>query len=288
MASRDSPTAWRRWLAQELRGLRVDQRISQRDAAERCGWSGARLSYLETGQRPVLPEDLDVLLPLYDVSKEERQQYYDAVERSQAEGWWERFEKLIAKWTQDYIGYEQGAVEIRAFEPVVVPGLLQTEGYASALMRSGIRQRSEREIARLVELRLARQAILTRPDQPTRLDVIVDESVLHRSPTEPGILTAQLEHLAEMAKRPNVVLRVVPLEGGLQGFSIGPFSILSFPGDRPDPLVFVENRAGASWIEEFESVERFSLGFEGLLKAALDPEASLAMVREAAERHARQ
>jgi len=262
--------------------------MSQRDAAERCGWSGARLSYLETGQRPVLAEDLDVLLPLYDVPKTERQPYYDAVERSQAEGWWGRYEQLIGAWTQKYIGLEQGAAEIRTFEPVVVPGVLQTSGYASALMRSGIRPRSEREVSRLVELRLARQTILTRADEPTRLDAIIDESVLHRSTGDPGVLAAQLEHLARMAKLPNVTLRVLPIEGGLQLFSTGPFAILSFPGDQPEPLVYLENRAGAFWVEEFDSVERFFLGFDGLSKAALDPEASLATVREATERHARQ
>jgi transcriptional regulator with XRE-family HTH domain len=263
--------------------------MAQRDAASACGWSGARLSYLETGQRPVTADDLAALLPLYEVPESDRAPYYDAVRVSEAEGWWERFDPLLDDLQPMYVGLEQGAAEIRTFEPLLVPGILQVEEYVAAIMRGGLRRRGEREIARLVELRTNRQGILTRTEQPAKLDVVLDQSVLYRSPPRPsgpGALGPQLDHLVDMATRPNVTLRILPFEGGVQAFAMGPFSILYFPKDQPEPMVYIEHRGGAMWFEEFDAIERYALAFDGLASLALDPEASLAMVREAKERHA--
>jgi hypothetical protein len=258
--------------------------MAQGTAARECGWSGARLSYLETGQRPVVATDLDVLLPLYGVPEAEREPYYDAVNKARQEGWWERFDYLVADWFPVYVGLEQGASRIRTFEPLVVPGILQIADYARDIMRGGLRRRGGREVDRLVELRIERQAILTRGKEPTELDAIIDESVLHRSTATPGVLGAQLKHLADMAALPHVTLRVLPLETGVQSFATGPFAILSFPSDRPEPMVYLEHRGGALWLEEFDAVERYTLAFDSLADMALAPKKSLATLREAAER----
>jgi transcriptional regulator with XRE-family HTH domain len=287
MATSVSPTVWRRWLALELRRLRKLRDLPQQAAARECGWSGARLSYLENGQQQVTENDLDQLLVLYDVPEIERERYYSAVKRSHGSGWWERFEFLVDDWISLYVGLEQGAKEIHTYETSVIPGLLQTPEYATAIMRSGLRHRSAREIARLVELRTARQAILTEDDEPTKLDVVLDASVLWRSPGEPEVLSGQLQHLRDMAERPNVTVRVLPLEGGVQTYAPGAFSILTFPWDQPDPgIVYLEYRGGAIYLEEFDEIETYTLAFEGLADLALDPKASLATVREAIQKGA--
>jgi transcriptional regulator with XRE-family HTH domain len=287
MAEVTSPTAWRRWLSIELRRLREDRNMAQKDAATACGWSGAKLSYLENGGQQPVEADLDKLLELYEVPEAQRERYYAAVKGSQTEGWWEHFEPLVGDWVPMFIGLEQGTSGIRSYEPLLIPGVLQTDEYATAIMHSGIRQRSSREVSRLVELRTTRQAILTRPKDPTEFDVVLDESVLQRSPDAPGVLGRQLQHLAKMAELPNVTLRVQPLVGGVQSFSVGPFSILSFPDGQPEPVVYLEHRGGAVWLEEFAAIERYELAFKGLVDMALDPETSLAMVQEATERHTR-
>lgn len=289
MASPSSPATSRRWLAEQLRKLREERGLTQKDAAQACRWSGAKLSYLETGQRQVLREDLDKLLPLYEVPEERRRRFYDAVESSQTRSWWERFEHLVGDWLPAYLGLEQGAASMRSYEPLVVPGILQTADYAAAIMQGGVRRRSPREIERLVELRMARQEILTRSEAPTRFDTVIDESVLRRSPRLEGkrggeVLADQLDYLIEIAALPNVTLRVLPVAGGLQSYSAGPFAILAFSDNQPDPVVYLEHRGGAVWLEDFESVARFELAFQGLTEFALDPQASLAMVREAKER----
>jgi transcriptional regulator with XRE-family HTH domain len=285
MATSVSPTVWRRWLALELRRLRREKGLAQQEAARTCGWSGARLSYLENGQQPPSSEDLDKLLVLYDVPVDERERYYTAVKRSHTSGWWERYEYLVDDWIALYVGLEQGAEEIHAFETLAMPGLLQTPEYTAALMRSGLRHRSPREIARLVELRTSRQAILSQGDESTKLDVVLDEALLYRSPVDVGVLRGQLAHVLEMAERPNVTVRILPFEKGLQTYAPGPFTILMFPWEQPDPgIVFVEYRGGSLYLEEFDEIERYTLAFDGLAEQALDPEASLAMVREAMEK----
>lgn len=284
MPTPTSPATSRRWLAESLRKLRESRGVAQKDAARECGWSGARLSYLETGHRSVAEKDLDRLLPYYGVPEADREPYYDAVRNAQADAWWERYEHLVGDWVPTFLGLEQGAAEIRTYEPLLVPGILQTAGYVRAIMRSGLRQRSPREIERLVELRTARQAILTRPTAPTQLDVVVDESVLLRSTDDPGVLAGQLEHMATMAALPNVTLRVVPLRHGVHSFSTGPFAILSFPQDQPDPLVYLEHRNGDLWLEDFGSIERYELAFQGLVGMALSPDDSLATVQALTER----
>jgi transcriptional regulator with XRE-family HTH domain len=285
MATSVSPTVWRRWLALELRRLRKVKDLPQQEAAHKCGWSGARLSYLENGQQPPTESDLDKLLDLYEVPADRRDRYYTAVKRSHASGWWERYEYLIDDWIALFVGLEQGAEEIHCYETSIMPGLLQTAAYATAIMRSGLRHRSSREIARLVELRTARQTILTQGETPTKLDVVLDESVLRRSPDEPGVLRAQLEHVVEMAERPNVTVRILPLRGGVQTFAPSAFSILTFPWEQPDPgIVFLEYRGGSLYLEEFDEIERHTLAFEGLTELALDPTTSLATVRDAIQK----
>jgi transcriptional regulator with XRE-family HTH domain len=285
-----SPTVWRRWLALELRRLREEGGIAQKDAGRACGWSGARLSYLENAQQNLVQEDLDKLLPLYEVPEDQRDRYYDAAERSRERGWWERFEHLLVPdWLSMFVGLEQGAAEIRSFQPIALPGLLQTPDYAAAVMRRDVRRRSTREIERLVDLRTARQGILSRSEEPTRLSVVLDESVLSRGPGELQLMAAQLQHLGDMAARPNITLRVLPLDQGVHSLAPGPFSILTFPWKQPDPgIAYVEYRGGALYLEEFEDVESHTLAFEGLADLALSPEESLAMVREASERYIRQ
>lgn len=287
MATQGSPATSRRWLAEQLRKFRDARGMAQRDAAKASGWSGARLSYLENGQRPVTRNDLDTLLPLYEVPEERREVFYAAVDDAQVEGWWERFDYLVAGYIPAFVGLEQGAATIRTYEPTLIPGVIQTRRYAQAIMESGVRRRSAREVERLVDFRTSRQAILTRDSSPTRLDMLLDESVLFRSPLrDESALVEQLGHLITMAERSNVTLRVVPLRHGLQSYSSGPFCILSFPNNEPDPVVYVEHRGGALWLEDFDSVERYELAFEGLTALALDPEASLATAREAIERQA--
>jgi transcriptional regulator with XRE-family HTH domain len=286
MVAASSPTVWRRWLALELRRFREESGLAQRDVGRECGWSGARVSYLENAQQALVEDDLDKLLPLYEVPEDDRARYYEAVQRARGKGWWERFDHLVPDWLSLYIGLEQGAASIRQYSPLVVPGLLQTASYTAAIVRGDVRRRTTREVERLAELRTERHGVLTRSEAPVELSAVLDESVLHRSPGDDEVFVNQLEHLIEAASWPNVTVQILPLSRGAQAYAPGAFSILGFPWDKPDSgIVYVEYRGGALYLDEFEDIESHILAFEGLADLALSPEESLATMRDTKERH---
>lgn len=278
---------WRRWLAMELRRLREALDIAQRDAAKACGWSGARLSYIENAQQNVVDEDLDKLLPLYEVPEKERPDYYQAVERSQEKGWWDRYHRLVPESVQLFAAFEQGAAAIRSFHPVVLPGLLQTPAYAAVVFRSGVAPHTEAQIARLVEVRQQRQRIVTREHDPLRLDVVLDEAALRHRADDDATMAEQLDHVVAMAALPNVTVRVLPFERGVHGCALGEFQIFDFPWDSDPGVVCLELREHTLYLEEVDEVDSYALAFQRLAAEALEPEQSIATMRDIGKEYRR-
>jgi transcriptional regulator with XRE-family HTH domain len=280
-----SPTVWRRWLAFELRRLRVAQGLSQAEAGKRCGWSGARVSYLENAQRSVSEADLEKLLPLYEVPTNQWATYMEAVEKSRGKGWWQRLhERVVAPWLSLYVGLEQGAAEIRAYEAVVIPGLLQTPEYAAAVERADVVPRTEAQVQERVQVRINRQRVLERETDPLKLWTVIDEAALTRVAGGPEVMAAQLDHLVEMAKLPNVGIQVLPFSMGVMPYATGPFYILGFPWASDPGIVYVEHRDGALYLEESHEVQGHVLVFQHLCTLALPFDDSVALLEERAER----
>jgi transcriptional regulator with XRE-family HTH domain len=284
MVHTESPTVWRRWLAFELRRLREEAGLTQKDTSGQCGWSTSRLSFLENVQQGVTEDDLDKLLTLYDVPRDRWAPYLDAADRSRQKGWWQRYgERVVPEWLSLHVGLEQGASQIRAFEPLVVPGLLQTPDYAAAVLRSDMTPRTDKQIAELVELRTTRQEILTRNENPTELWVVLDEVALRRVGGDRPTMAAQLAHLAAMADRPNVTVQVLPIDHGVYSHTFGAFKVFGFQWVSDPGVVYLEHRDGALYLEESHEVEGHALVFQHLGVLALPPQDSLAMIRNLAE-----
>lgn len=168
-------------------------------------------------------------------------------------------------WWSNYVTLEQSATSVRSWEPMLVPGLLQTEQYAAALLRS----------EDLVRRRLDRQGMVTRPGNPVELVAVIDESVLHRPIGGPDVLAAQLRHVAAMAERPNVTVQVLPLDGPTQSIALGamgPMIILDFPW--PGGLVYREHRGGATYLDSAHDLETQARAFDQLRELALPPDDS--------------
>lgn len=285
MAAPTSPTVWRRWLALELRRLRNEIGLSQREVGQRCDWSGARLSYIENAVQDVREDDLDQLLPLYDVPEERWASYYTAAERSRERGWWERYQREMPDYLELFVGLEQGASRIQTFKPVVLPGLLQTPAYAEAVMRRDVWPRTDHAIRRLVDLRIGRQGILTREEDPVELDVVLDEATLRHVAGDAGTMAEQLEYLAAMAERPNVTVRVIPFARGAQSYSQAEFTIFDFAWASDAVVVYVEHRDRALYLEEQQDTNGFVLAFHNLWQLANNEEGSLAMMRDVAKEY---
>jgi hypothetical protein len=164
-----------------------------------------------------------------------------------------------------------------------VPGLLQTEDYARAVVQLGKSYLPSAEVDQRVALRVTRQQILTRPT-PARLWVVIDESVLHRPVGGEDVLRAQIEHLIKWAQQPNITLQVMPFSSvGYPGAG-GAFSILRFPeGDLPD-VVYIEHAASALYLDKLEEVDEYVAIMEGLTIAAAPVSATEGLLTEALAR----
>jgi hypothetical protein len=231
-------------------------------------------------------EDLDLLLQLYEVDPDDRPRYYEAAKFAREKGWWDAYgDRDAPDWFKPYVGLEQGATRIRAVEPFIVPGLLQTREYAVEVLRTDLDRWVDRQVERIVEFRMRRQGILT-DDDPTSLDVVMDESVLRRTVRDPALMVAQLAYIGSLARLPNVTVRVFPFERGINQGMVGAYRILDL-GLGLRPAVYLEHRNGANWLEDLQAVEDQIAAFEFLAAEALGPEESIALLERLGDEHDR-
>src|SRR5690606_21563041 len=211
---RGGPTVLRILLGTQLRRLRTEKGISREDAGYEIRASHAKISRLELGQVSFKERDVADLLTLYGVTDaEERESLLALARQANNPGWWHKYSDVLPSWFEVYVGLEEAASIIRSYELQFVPGLLQTEEYARAVVMLGHGDAPGEEIERRVALRMKRQRRLTEPGAP-KLWAVVDEAALHRPLGGTGAMRRQIEHLIEMATLPNVTLQIVPFAKG--------------------------------------------------------------------------
>lgn len=283
-SGRRSPTLRRRRLSAELRRLRQGCSLTALDVTERLSWAAGKLTRMERGEwvRPN-PRDVQDLLDVYGVTDErQREQLMTWAREGRERGWWHPYRDMLSESYTTFIGLEAEASTERTFELAVIPGILQTADYTRALMLRGPAEISAKEIDHRVEIRMARQEILT-GDDPVRLWAVIDEAALRRSAGGEAVMRAQMEHLVEVANLPKVTIQVIPFSRGTHPGTKGPFTILEFP-DREDPdAVYIENVAGELFVEEPVDVDRFRIAFERLTAVAESPEDTIRLVTELVE-----
>jgi transcriptional regulator with XRE-family HTH domain len=277
-----NPTLRARRLALELARRREAAGLSREDAASRLEWSTSTIFRIETGRSRPQPGNVRALLDLYGVTGAERDGLIQLAREARQPGWWHSFRDVLPNPYEVYIGLEGGAASIRNFEPVVVPGLLQTEEYARAMFRGGPRELDRDEVERRVEVRLARQGILAHDDRP-RLWAVVDEAVIHRLVGGPAVMRDQLRHLVNAAEQGKTTIQVVPYRAGAHAGTTGPFVVLDFPEPADPAVVYVETLAGDIYLEQHADVDRYTLAFDRLLAAALHPDDSVRLIEQTAD-----
>jgi transcriptional regulator with XRE-family HTH domain len=276
-----NPTLRARRLAAELQRRCEATGMSREEVARQLEWSTSTLFRIETGRNRPQPGNVRMLLELYGVTGPERHALIQLTREARQPGWWHSFRDVLPNPYEVYIGLEAGATPIRNFEPVVVPGLLQTADYAREIFRNGPIELDPEEVERLLEVRLARQEILARADRP-RLWAVIDEAVIHRVVRSPSVMREQLRHLAESAREGKTTIQVVPYRAGAHAGAIGAFVILDF-ADATDPaVVYVETLAGDIYLEKRPDVNRYTLAFDRLVAAALHPDDSVHLIEQAA------
>ena len=270
---RGSPTARRIMLGARLRRLREAAEISRAEAGFAIRSSESKISRLELGRVSFKPRDVTDLLSMYGVTDpEKREAFLEMVKRSNEPGWWHRYTDLVADWFQDYLGLEESASRIQTWEQQFVPGLLQSEDYAKAIISHGWSPMAAQSVQRQVGLRIRRQALLGRP-APPKLWAVIDESVLHRPIGGRRVLLDQVEHLIELTKRPNITVQVVPYQ--FSGYAAeGSFTALRFAEPELPDVVYIEHLTGALYLDKRSDTELYGRVFDRLTVDAYTPDHS--------------
>nr|WP_232778470.1 helix-turn-helix transcriptional regulator [Carbonactinospora thermoautotrophica] len=272
MESQTGPTVLRILLGAQLRRLREAKGISREDAGYAIRASGSKISRMELGRVSFKSRDVADLLTLYGVTDEdERAALLSLADQANTPGWWHRYNDVLPSWFEVYVGLEGAASLIRTYEVQFVPGLLQTEDYARAVITLGHADAPVEEIDRRVSLRMTRQRLLTQPGT-LRLWAVVDEAVLRRPIGGPEVMRGQIQALIEATKLPNVTLQVLPFSVGGHAAAGGAFSILRFPEpDLPD-VVYVEQLTSALYLDKREDVDHYRKVMERVCVEAEPPD----------------
>jgi len=241
------PTVQRRRLRVELRRARTEAGKTQKQVAEALGWSPSKLLRIENGQVGISQTDLKALLEYYEVDDPEQiKTFTEMAQQGRRQQPWSHYRDVLYPDFMAYLSYESSASLLRQVEPLLVPGLLQTEEYARAINQAyALKDWTERDVERQTEARMLRQAILERDDAP-EMFFILDEAAVRRSVGSPGnskMLVQQLKRLQEINDNPRFSIQIMPFHKGFHFGMQGSFTMLEFADPEDDELLFLENRS---------------------------------------------
>ncbi|MFI5494757.1 helix-turn-helix domain-containing protein [Actinoplanes sp. NPDC051859] len=277
MPRTSGPTIARWQLGQQLKAMREAAKFTHIQIADVLGCSESKIYKIEAGDVGINRGDLLVMLSRYAIPDDDPRALtaLDLQKQGKQRGWWSQFGTLPMNYSM-YVGLESAATTVKNFELAVMPGLLQTEAYAHAVVTAAWPDEPT-EVGRRVELRMARQACLA--EEPA-LDfwAVVDEAVLRRRTGGDDVMREQLRHLLALSQRPNVTMQVLPFSEGHHAGTTGPFSILEFPEGVHSPVAYVISQAGDVYLEREDDMRRVNLVYTHLQTAALSESKSRELI----------
>ncbi|SOD63509.1 Helix-turn-helix domain-containing protein [Streptomyces zhaozhouensis] len=288
MSGNVNPTVRRRRLGQELRRLREDRQMTAEEVADRLLVSQSKISRLENGRRSISPRDVRDLCNVYEVEDAKLvESLMQMAKESRQQGWWHAFAELSPSYSV-YIGLETDASSLRVYEPQVVPGLLQTEAYAGAVISGALPEVGEDEVSSRVQVRLRRQQRILQDRTPLRLWAVVDESALRRAVGGPVTMAEQLRKLAEYSRLPHVTLQAMPFSAGAHPGVNGQYAIMEFSEAADTTVIYLEGGTNDLYLEKPHDVQHYSIMYEHLRAQAYSPEQTRRFVLQLAEEFDRQ
>lgn len=284
----------RRLLARQLRIHRDRSRISAERARAAIGVSQQTFWRMETGQSVrINPLFIDRLSELYGCDEKTKAAMHGLRDEAAHRSWWHAYSDAIPKDFDLFVGLEQAASQLVGYQPTLLPGLLQTNEYRQALIWVEQPTIATSEVDLRLELTARRRERLTSRIDPPTLCVILNEAALRHAIGGPAVMAAQLNQLAEIGKRPNVQVRVVPIDARTHpGLFVGSFTILEFPPHKTThltepPVVYVEGYVGDLYLEKDVEVEQYRRAFADIERVALSVEQSCALFLEIAKEYGR-
>ncbi|WP_200301804.1 DUF5753 domain-containing protein [Streptomyces adelaidensis] len=278
-----APTVRRRRLGAKLKALRGELTLEEVAEKSEGRFVSSKLSRIETAKSPAKEKDVDALLDLYielgrEVSDELRAALLTLTKEGAQRGWWHSYRGVLNPVYEDLISLEAEAESVSSWQLGAIPGLLHTAEYAREIIRAtAMSEAVEARVDALVEVRLARQAVLTRED-PLTLWAIIAEGALRSSSKTEGLMNEQLGRLLTMAKRPNVNIQVLPSDAPLHVGQLGSFTILGFGPHADLDVVHTEGLASALYVEDGNGVAAHRDAWQRLTSAALSVEESAELV----------
>jgi transcriptional regulator with XRE-family HTH domain len=281
VAGRSASTAVRRQLGGELRRLRAKRRAA--DVAAQLGWSESKLSRIETARTAIGAADLDRLLSVYGVPSDARLRLRDLATQTQQRAWWHPYRAAVADPYERYVAYESDAVAMYEWEPQIVPGLLQTDEYARAVVEADRNPGDQEIVEQRVALRMARHSVLTRRPEPL-LWAIIDEGVLLRQVGGRDVMRRQVQRLYDASHRPAITLQVLPFAAGIHLAVTGAFTIFEFAAEGSPPVVHSDGVTGGTFRDKPAEVQAYRAVLDDVRRKALDVDATRALLAEVGAR----
>ena len=266
MANNEDPAYFRRRVRDTLRDHREERKLTQRQAADALDWSMSKVVRIEAGTVGVSTTDLRALLQLYQVTDQaEVTNLVDMARATRRRPWFNKYQKILNPAFAQYLGYESSSSVIRGFQPLTIPGLLQTDDYSRAILEANRASDTEDR----VELRIARQELLDRDSCPD-IFYVLDEAALHRRVGGSAVMRGQLRHLKKLMEHPKVSVQIVPFSEGAHPSMSGAFTILEFADWDEDVLYQETARGSVTSREDQNRVAEYRVNFDLLQAAAME------------------
>jgi transcriptional regulator with XRE-family HTH domain len=259
MPRHDDPNLYRRRLRDALRKAREAQQLTQKQAADDLDWSMSKLVRIEAGTVNVSTTDLKALLQLYAITAEAQvANLLEIARNTRRAPWYSKYQEVIGAPFAEFLGYERSASTIKAFTQLIIPGLIQTDDYARAILQ--VRRVSR--VDERVDLRMERQELLDQEDCP-EISYVIDEAALHRRVGGSAVMRRQLRRFREVMDHPKISLGIIPFSAGAHQSMSNSFTVLEF-ADWDEDVLYQETAQGSVTTREdqdqvAEHIERFDL-----------------------------
>ena len=274
-----SPVVARRRLRAELRRERLDVGLTQEQVAAAMDWSLSKLIRIENGTVGISMNDLKAILAHYKITDEAHTAELIALSRVARErSWWNAYRETSPRLVQ-LIEYESASFIIRNFQPMLIPGLLQTKEYATTTIRSLRPEALAQDVSTAVDLRMKRQQLLRQPEMPLMF-FIMDEAAVRRLVGGQEAMRRQIQRLLDESDKPTVTIEVVPFSAGAHPGMQGPFMLFEFPDAGDDDALYLEGPSESKWNrDDSEEISSFRERFEVLRELSLGPQRSVDLLR---------
>lgn len=267
------PTTLRVIIGGNLRRLRQAAGVSREDAAYEIRADASKISRLELGRVSFRLRDVRDLMVMYGVQDEEEiERVVELAREANRPSKWHPYNDYLPDWFGNYLEMEGAASMIRTYEVQILPGLLQNEAYARAVMMLGYGHTPLQEIDKRIEVRMKRQEVLDRVESPPELWAVVDEAALHRPFGGVGVMRGQIQSLMELCDKPNVRIQIVPFAAsGAHAGGGAPFTWLRFAYEELKDVIYLEHLTGGLYLERDNEIDTYQAAMEHLCVQAEQP-----------------